>query len=78
MSKSPRFAPVRPQLGPVRELASIADVAKLIIGLKPDSRSRPAWQRMAELVRDFSDGQERDIEVLRSQLLRALRSEGWL
>jgi hypothetical protein len=62
----------------MREIATIGDVASLINGLDPGSRSRPIWQRTAELVRLVSDDQESDIEMLRSQLLRALRSEGWL
>jgi hypothetical protein len=76
---SRRFAsPVRPQRGPMREIATIGDVAKLIIGLDPGSRSRPHWQRTVELLRGFSEDRKNTIDVLRSQLLRALRSEGWL
>jgi hypothetical protein len=78
--KHGRFsAPIRPTRGPLQEIASVRDAAKLILALEQPLRQRMNWICMAGLlVRAARTGRKANIELARVHLIEVLHHEGWL
>ena len=77
---SHRFAsPIHPAQGPLREIATLYDAFELIAALEAGKQAAPIWERTAKLmVKASQSGRKVDIGAARTQLLQALRGEGWL
>ena len=71
---------ITPKSGPLRKLATLADVRSALVHDMPaELRKRPHWLRAGMLVVAASEsGTAADIRVATDALIEALDAEGWL
>jgi hypothetical protein len=61
------------------EIATLRQAAALMMGLPETRKSRPVWQRAAELLMQAQKGgKAADIRAATDQICRALQLEGWI
>jgi ABC-type uncharacterized transport system involved in gliding motility auxiliary subunit len=75
-----RFAvPVKPTRGPLQEIATVRDAAKLILALNQPRQQQMSWISVAEsLAKAVKTGRKANVELARVQLIEALNHEEWL
>ena len=71
---------ITPKSGPMRKLATLADVrSAMVLDMPAEARKRPHWLHAGMLVVAASEsGSEADIQAATDALIEALDIEGWL
>ncbi len=72
-------SPIFPLGGPMAEVRTLREAARLILALGQRSQRDPVWIATARLLLDaVMTRRAEDVELARVQLIEALEDEGWL